>query len=116
MNPLHTLERPAHPVAIAPVLNRNGFTCTLLTLAAGVEAALPDSHSLDAQLLFVVEGGITVSSEGLTTVVDTGQAMLLPPGGGAAAVCAYGGALARVLRVEIPPRQVITPQLITPGA
>lgn len=114
MNSLTTLERPAHPINLAPVLNRHGFTCTLVTFQPGTEAVLPDSHSSDAQLLFVVDGDIAVRLEGITTIVNRGDAHLIEPGT-APTVSARPGHPARVLRVEIPPRQISSPQIITPA-
>lgn len=112
---VHTLERPASLLNLTPVLARNGFACTLLTLEPDTESVLPASASPDDQLLFVVEGDIAIHLGGLTTIVNRGGAHLLKPGA-SPVLSARAGAPTRVLRVEIPPRQFITPQLITPHA
>ncbi|RXK54992.1 hypothetical protein ESB00_03580 [Oleiharenicola lentus] len=116
MNSIITvLERPSSLLQSAPVLSQNGFTCTLLTLAPDSETSLPASPSPDDQLLFVVEGDIAVHADGVTTLVNQGEARLLKPGA-SPVLTARAGRPTRVLRVEIPPRQVVTPQIIRPGA
>lgn len=116
MNPIITvLDNPTPTLESAPVLSQNGFTCTLLTLAPDSETTLPASASPDEQLLFVVEGDIAIHAHGLTTLVNQGSACLLKPGA-TPVVTARAGHPTRILRVEIPPRQVVTPQIIHPGA
>ncbi len=116
MNSIITvLERSSSSLESAPVLSQNGFTCTLLTLASDSESVLPASASPDEQLLFVVEGDIAVHADGVTTLVNQGEARLLKPGA-SPVLTARAGQPTRVLRVEIPPRQVVTPQIIRPGA
>lgn len=85
----------------------------LITLEPGAESALPASASPDDQLLFVVAGEIAVETGGLTTLVGHGAATLLAPGD-TPVVAARSDIPARVLRVEIPPRRIVTPQIITP--
>jgi glyoxylate utilization-related uncharacterized protein len=110
---LTTLEQPAAVLHTTPVLNQQGFTCTLVTLESGAESALPASRSPDSELLFVVDGDIAVHADGVTTIVNRGDAFLLAPDK-PAALTARVGAPARLLRVEIPPRQLTTPPVITP--
>jgi len=115
MNSLLTIDPSISPVQSAPVLAQSGFTCTLLTLAPDSETTLPASASTEDQLLFVVTGGIAVHHQGLTTLVNQGGACLIHPGQ-SPVLTSRAGQPTQVLRVEIPPRQVITPQLISPGA
>lgn len=116
MNSLLTVLEPTPSVLNSTaLLAQQGFTCTLLTLEAGAESTLPPSRSPDSELLFVVDGDIAVHADGVTTIVNRGDAFLLAPAK-PAALTARVGAQARILRVEIPPRQVITPQIITPRA
>lgn len=110
---LTTLPRPASVLHATPLLTQNGFTCTLLNLEPGAESTLPDSRSPDDQLLFVLDGDIAVQANAVTTLVNQGDVFLLVAGS-APVVAAREGRRARVLRVEIPPRQVVTPQIITP--
>lgn len=115
MNSLTTLERPAPLLQINTLLAREGFTCKLLTFLPDSEALLPESASADPQLLFVVDGDIAIHAEGLTTIVNRGGTFLVQPGR-TTVVSARAGEPSRVLRVEIPPRQFVVPQLITPRA
>ncbi len=114
MNSLTTLERPAPLLSINTLLSRAGFTCQLLTFAPDSEAILPESASADPQLLFVVDGDIAIHAEGLTTIVNRGGTFLVQPGR-TSVISARAEIPSRVLRVEIPPRQIVTPQLLTPG-
>lgn len=115
MNSLITLEPSVSSLQSVPVLAQSGFTCTLLTLAPDSETPLPASPSPDDQLLFVVNGDIAVHHQGLTTLVSQGGACLLRPGQ-SPVLTARAGQPTQVLRVEIPPRQAITPQIISPDA
>lgn len=110
---LQTLARPATPLQTSRVLAENGFTCSLLTLEPGAETPLPAGASPDDQLLFVLDGEIAVESGGLTTVVNRGAATVVAATT-TPLLAARTGAPARVLRVEIPPRQIIRPEIITP--
>ena len=112
---LTTLERFASSLNVSPILAQRGFCCTLLTLEPDTETALPGRPAADDQLLFVIDGDIAVHTDGLTTIVNRGGAYLLPSGR-SPVISARSGAPTRVLRVEIPPRQFITPQIITPRA
>jgi redox-sensitive bicupin YhaK (pirin superfamily) len=116
MNSLLTVLEPTPSVlTTTAVLAQQGFTCTLLTLEAGAESDLPSSRSADRELLYVIDGDIAIHADGITTIVNRGAAFLLAPDK-PAALTARAGQPARVLRVEIPPREVLTPQIITPRA
>jgi glyoxylate utilization-related uncharacterized protein len=110
---LQTLEQPSSPLQSIPVLAQNGFNCTLITLDAHGESVLPASHSPDEQLLFVLEGDLAIQTDGLTTLLSRDAATLLAPGK-QAVLSSPTGMPVRVLRVEVPPRRIITPQIITP--
>ncbi|HEX2861709.1 MAG TPA: hypothetical protein VHN79_08715 [Lacunisphaera sp.] len=110
---LTTLERPASPLAITPVLARNGFDCATIALEAGAESVLPAGHSNDDQLLFVLNGELAVQHDGITTLVNPGEATLVAPGA-SPVLSSPSGAPVSVLRVMIPPRRVVMPQIITP--
>lgn len=112
---LNTLERPASRLQVSPVLVRNGFTCTVVTLEPHAEATLPTGTSRDDQLLFVIDGEIAIDAGGLTTLVNRGAATLLAPGE-SPVLTVRSDSPARVLRVEIPARQMVAPQIITPGS
>ncbi len=87
----------------------------MLTLAPDSETALPSGSPTDDELLFVVEGDIAVHTHGLTTLVNQGGACLIRPGQ-SPVLTARAGLPTRVLRVEIPPRQIAAPQIIHPRA
>ena len=63
----------------------------------------------------MLEGGITVDANGVAILVDRNAATLVPAGQ-SPVLAAREGAPARVLRVEIPPRQIVTPEIHTPRA
>lgn len=110
---LSTLSRPKPHLKSSSVLNQNGYTGTLLTLEPGSASLLSVNRAGNEQLLFVIEGGITISIENVTTVINRDQVSLVAPG--RAPVMANPGATtARVMRMEIPARQVVAPLLITP--
>jgi len=92
---------------------QHGFTCVIHTLEPDTEALLPASPSPDEQLLFVVDGDVAVHSDGIVTLLNRGAAYLVKPGS-SVALTARAGTPSHVLRVEIPPREVATPQIITP--
>jgi quercetin dioxygenase-like cupin family protein len=111
---LHTIELPPTELLAKPILNQNGFTCTQFTLVPGADTELPPSHSQDEQMLIVLEGEVAVLARGVTTLLKPGAAMLMAPGK-AVEVSARAESPVRLLRVEIPPRQIITPQIISLG-
>ncbi len=115
MNSLETLERPSAALTTAPVLHQRGFTCTILTLQPDSEAKLPESASADEQLLFAIDGDIAVHLEGVTAIINQGGAHLVKAGTSPVLSAGANGPT-RILRVEIPPRQVIEPQIITARA
>lgn len=64
------------------------------------------------QIIFIVDGEVTVRCDDVNTILGKDEAMHLPKGR-AHAISADGGSWAKLLRVEIPPRQVVTPQILT---
>lgn len=115
MNSLTPLDRPTRSLDASRLLARDGFICTLFALEPDAEATLPATPSRDDQLLFVVEGAVAVHREGVTTLVNQGEAHLLRAGVPPSLTGRSNGPT-RLLRVEIPPRQVVTPQIIKPRA
>lgn len=110
---LTILERPVAPYAIKPVLNQDGCIGELIQLEPGAELALVGA-AVAGRLLFVVAGEITVTTEGLATVVAEHTAHLLRPGHPATLTAGPHGP-ARVLQVHLPIRRAPAPALITPG-
>lgn len=110
---LQTLDLPAIKLLAKPVLNHNGFTCTQYTLIPGADAELPVSQSQDDQMLIVLEGEVAVLGRGVTTLLKSGSALVVAPGK-TIELTARTATPVRVLRVEIPPRQVVAPQIFHP--
>ena len=112
-SPVVSLEHPSRPLHTAPVLAQHGFSCVIHTLEPDADALLPASTSGEEQLLFVVDGDIAVHHDGVVMLLDRGAACLVKPGS-RVALTARAGTPSRVLCVEIPPREVVTAQIITP--
>ncbi len=113
MNPLTTLDRPATPARVSALLSRNGFHCSLVEIDPGAEFLLAPSNQGDDELFYVLEGALNVRCDDVSTVVDPGSAHLAGPGQ-ARSLDAFGNHRVRFLRTEIPPRQIVSPQIITP--
>ncbi|MEN9401923.1 MAG: hypothetical protein RL091_626 [Verrucomicrobiota bacterium] len=111
---IHTIERPETGLLAKQILNQNGFVCTHYTLKPGADTELPTSMSNDDQMLYVLEGEVAVLARGVTTLLKAGSAMLMTAGK-AVELTARAETPVRLLRVEIPPRQIVTPQIIRPG-
>jgi mannose-6-phosphate isomerase-like protein (cupin superfamily) len=109
MNPeITTLDPIVSSTVARNLLSREGVSCSLVTLAPGDETPFTDSSSSPEQLLFVVQGRITVRFGGVNTIVNQEEAYLLPAGRPYSLAADRAGD-ARVLRVELPPRQVVAP-------
>jgi mannose-6-phosphate isomerase-like protein (cupin superfamily) len=112
MNPdITTLNPPASTAVTKNILSKHGFNCALIVLSRGDETARADSTQMAEHLLFVVEGEVTVRFGDVNTVVNKDEALLIPKEKEYSVLSHLGWA--KVLRVEVPPRQVITPQIIT---
>src|SRR3990170_2899906 len=105
MNPLiTTLDAPAPTALTKNILSKEGFNCSLIVLARGEETARADSSPMAEHILFVIEGEATIRFGDVNTVVNQDEALLVPKEK-AYSIFAHVGS-ARVLRVEVPPRQV----------
>jgi mannose-6-phosphate isomerase-like protein (cupin superfamily) len=94
------------------ILAREGYTCSLLTLAPGDETPRREANEVEEHLLFVVEGEVTIRFAELNTIVGQDQALLVRKGEGHV-IAAQPGGWTKILRIDIPPRQIVVPQLIT---
>ncbi len=106
--PANTHETPA----LKSVLDQDGFNGAIIDLPAGSvlpEADFPLDHE---QFLFLTQGEATVSSDGVNTVLSRDQAMLLGKGKRYEVTASSRGP-ARLLRLDVPARKVITPPLET---
>lgn len=115
MTPLITTLDPATAsLHTTTILAREGFTCSLLTLAPGDETPRREAHQIEEHILFVIEGGATVRYGDTNTILGKDQALLIRKGE-QHVIAAQPGGWTKLLRVDIPPRQIVTPQIITPG-
>ncbi len=113
MNPqITTLDPVNRPLHAKTLLAQDGFTCSLLTLAPGDETARPEADAVEQHLLFVVEGEAVVRLGEVNTILSKDEALLIPKGK-AHAIAAQPGGWAKLLRVDVPPRQIVTPQILS---
>jgi mannose-6-phosphate isomerase-like protein (cupin superfamily) len=108
---LTTLEPVTTPINPKTIIAKEGFTCSLLTLAPGDEMSRHEPNQIAEHLLFVIEGGATICLGDVNTMLGKDQALLIRKGE-AHVIAALPGGGAKILRVDIPPRQIVTPQII----
>ena len=112
MNSLITTLEPPSPSALTKnILSKDGFNCSLIELAPGNQTKIADPSSLEEHILFVLDGVVTVRLGEINTILSKDEALLLPRGS-EHSITAHASNAARLLRVEIPPRQIITPPLV----
>lgn len=113
MNSLLTTLAPA-PAGGQPktVLSKNGFTCTVLTLAPGDELRRDDAGQIGEHVLYLLEGWATVSIGDISIILEKDRALHLAAGR-VHTIAANAGSPARLLRVDVPPRAPVEPQIVT---
>ena len=110
---LTTLDPVTTPLSTKTILAQNGFACSLLTLAARDETPRTEANQVAEHLLFVIEGEATVRfDEGVNTILSQDEALLIPKGKAHAVAGSAHGPL-KILRVDVPPRQVIEPPIFS---
>jgi quercetin dioxygenase-like cupin family protein len=109
---LVTLDPVATPTHSNTILSKDGFGCSLLMLAPGDETPSREADQVEEHILFVVEGEATVRFGALTTILKKDEALLIPRGK-RHVISAHAGGWAKLLRVDVPPRQVVVPQIIS---
>lgn len=114
MNTITSLPPVTTSASSKIVLSQDGFRCSLHTLPLASTGSSFDVPESPEHLLFVVDGEITVRSGDVNTIVNKDEALRLPDGK-SASVEARDGENAKVLQIEIPRRQVVTPQILTPA-
>ena len=113
MNPqITTLDPVTSSLNTKTILAQEGFTCSLLTLAPGDETPRHDTNHVEEHLLFVIEGEVTVRTGEVNTLLHKDQALLIPKGQ-VHVIAAHPGNWAKLLRVDVPPRQLVTPQILS---
>ena len=94
------------------ILAKEGYTCSLLTLAPGDETPRRDANEIAEHLLFVIEGEATIRLGETNTILAKDQVLLIRKGQ-EHVIAAHPGGRTKLLRVDVPPRQIVTPQIIT---
>lgn len=94
------------------ILAKDGFHCTIITLSSGDETPLREAQDVEENVLFAIEGEATVRFGGLNAMLKKDEALLIHKGQ-AHLITAGPNSWARILRVDVPPRQVVTPQILT---
>jgi len=111
MKTLTTLEHPAVAATSQTLLSKHGFACVLTTLQPSEGAtAIDAAQGGEEHLLFVVDGEVSVRTGEITTLLKKEEAFLLPKEQ-TCSVSAFGQRPAKVLRVDVPPRQVVEPPI-----
>jgi mannose-6-phosphate isomerase-like protein (cupin superfamily) len=104
------------PVTTSPntrtVLAKEGYTTSILTLAPGDETPPLAPTDINEHLVFVLEGEATVRTGEVNTVLGKEQALLIRKGEDHV-ISAHPRGVTRILRIDVPPRQIVTPPIIT---
>jgi mannose-6-phosphate isomerase-like protein (cupin superfamily) len=109
-----TLDPITTSVTTKTILAKEGFACSLLTLAPGDETPRRETDQIEDHVLLVIEGEVTIRYGDVNTMLGKDQAILMRKGE-PHVIAASPGGWTKLLRVDIPPRQLVTPQIITPG-
>jgi mannose-6-phosphate isomerase-like protein (cupin superfamily) len=109
---LTTLDPVASATRTKSILAKNGFECSIITLAPGDETPQRVSHHVEEHILVVLDGEATVQFGDLNTMLKKDEALLISKGQ-AHLLAAGPNGWAKLLRVDVPPRQVVTPQILT---
>ena len=111
MNPqITTLDPVTSATTAKTILSKDGFTCSLIMLAPGDETPKREASQVEEHILYVVEGDATVRFDDVNTMLSKDEALLIPKGK-EHVIAAHRGAWAKILRIDVPPRQIITPPL-----
>lgn len=107
-----TLDPVTTATVTKTILAKDGFTCALLTLAPGEATPRYESNQVEEHLLFVVEGAATVRFGEMNALLGKDQALLIRSGE-AYTIAAQSNGRTKILRVDVPPRQTVVPQIVT---
>ncbi|MEO6003717.1 MAG: cupin domain-containing protein [Opitutus sp.] len=106
---LDPVTRPAH---LQTILAEHGITCSLISLEPGAETPLRATTDVDEHLLFVVEGEATVRVTEVNTILEKDQALHIAAGREHVIAANFTGPV-KLLRVDIPPRQIVSPPIVS---
>lgn len=113
MNPnLITLNPTLSSAQTKTILAKDGFQCSIILLEPGTETSPHEPHATEEHLLYAVEGEATVRFGEINLILNADDAVLIPKGQ-SHRIAAGASQRAKILRVEVPPRQVVTPQILT---
>ena len=113
MNPqITTLEPVTSAINSKTILSKEGFNCSIIMLAPGDETPRREADQVGEHILFVIEGDATVRFDDVNTILSKDEALLIPKGR-EHVIAAHPGAWAKLLRVDVPPRQVVVPQILS---
>jgi len=107
-----TLDPVTSPTNVKTILSKEGFQCSIIMLAPGDETPMRESHETEEHIFFVVEGEATIRFETVNTILSKDEALLIPKGK-AHVIAANGDRRAKILCLDVPPRKVVTPQILT---
>ncbi len=112
MNPLITTLEPSPPAFTAQeILASGGYHGTVLTFNPG--GGIPDeTDSVNDRIYVGCDGTVMINSAGVSTYLHP-QTALLVPKGNAHSLQEKSSQSAKILRLDIPPRQVTTAPLVT---
>ena len=105
-----TLDPVTSAANTKSILSKDGFTCSILMLEPGNETPKREASNVEEHILFVVDGDVTVRFDDVNTMLGKDEALLIPKGR-EHVIAAHPGAWAKILRIDVPPRQIITPPL-----
>jgi quercetin dioxygenase-like cupin family protein len=108
---LTTLDPVPSLVRSTTILAKEGYHCSVIILAPRAETAPREAREVEEHLLIAVEGDVTVRFGDINTMLRKEAALLVPKGTAHLISAAESGA--KILRVDVPPRQVVTPQILT---
>jgi quercetin dioxygenase-like cupin family protein len=113
MNPqLTTLDPITSPTNMRSILAKDGFQCSIITLSPGAETPVSEAHDVEEHVLFAIEGEATVRFGDLNTMLKKDEALIIPKGQ-AHFIAAGPNSWVKILLVVVPPRSVVTPQILT---
>lgn len=115
MNPAITTLEPVPAAALVKtILARDGVTCSLLDLAPGEEVPAATAPLPGTQILFVLDGGVTVRDGAINTVLNREEALNLDATRPSTLVANAPGH-AKLLRIDLPARPA-SPPIVTLSA
>jgi mannose-6-phosphate isomerase-like protein (cupin superfamily) len=107
-----TLEPPVQTVMSRNILSKDGFSCSVITLAPHDEIPRSESSQVEEHILFIIEGEALVRFEDVNMILNQEEASLIPKGR-KYSLAAHGSGGAKLLRVDVPPRQIVTPPILS---